>query len=128
MPVVSSNNSLRDLVVAGNDRHFAEALSLEYRDGAQPDRSREDRLISAVLRTRDEATVNISGGRGADWKSEVRAGGAKVFVDLARYPDLQLKKGDVVRAIDRPGRPRWKVVDVDARAHDRLVVELTDAS
>lgn len=127
MPVVSSTSALRDLVVAGNDEAFAETVRLEFRDGARTDPDRADRDIEAVLRTRDEATSNISGGRVGDWKSEVRAGGAQLFIDQTKYSDLDIRKGDAIVATTRHGSPRWKVLDTNPRGHTRLVVELTDA-
>ncbi len=112
--------------VADVDEVFAETLSLEFRSGATSDAERADLTIQARLKIHDQDVANVSGGRSADWKSEISAGGAQMIVARAAYPDLDLRKGDLVTASDRPGEPVFRVHTVDGRDIARLFVELTD--
>lgn len=112
--------------VADVDDVFAEALSLQFRAGGASDPDRPDQIIQARLNVHDQSGTNISGGRSSEWHSEVAEGGALMTIALAAYPDLDLRKGDVVTALDRAGEPEFRVLRIDGRDATRLFVELTD--
>jgi hypothetical protein len=50
--------------------------------------------------------------------------GAVLKVDRAAYPDLDIRDGDKVQAIERQGQPWFVVKSVDRRHHVRLIVHL----
>lgn len=124
MPIVSSTNELRDIVVAGNDGEFAEEISLKFLAEGKADPTRENTSIVAPLRTNPVHARGFSHGQSDDRSSQIDVQGAVLKVDRTVYPDLDIRDGDKVRAITRPGQPWFVVKSVDRRHHVRLIVHL----
>ena len=123
MPIVPSNNGLRALVIAGNDQDLGEQVRFTSWTQGREDPDRPAREVLCQVALHNEKTTNLSGGRSEDWKTDVRAGGARFLIDLATYPDFRVQKGDEVRALERPGEPVFVVIAEDRRGAGRMIVE-----
>lgn len=119
---------LRDRLTEAVDGVFAERIALIFmgKDG-RSDPDRPNREIDAILRTHDQETRSLSGGKTQGWSSEIATTGAVLKVDRTKYPDIVFQKGDTVQATSRAGSPRFSVLNVDTRSHVRLIVTLGDA-
>ncbi|MEP0235067.1 hypothetical protein [Roseibium sp.] len=124
MPII--NTALRSRLTSAVDNVFSERLAVRFWKDGREDPDRPTIEIHAPLRTHDEQTGNLSGGKGRDWKTDIRAGGARMKIDRAVYPALLLLGGEEVVALDRDGAPAFEVLSVDTRSHLRLIVELGD--
>ncbi|MEP3300785.1 MAG: hypothetical protein ABJO05_02330 [Roseibium sp.] len=120
------NTALRSRLTSAVDNVFSERLEVRFWKDGREDPDRPTLEIYAPLRTHDEQTSNLSGGKGRGWKTDIRAGGARMRIDRAVYPDLLLLGGEEVVALDRDGAPAFEVLSVDTRSHLRLIVELGD--
>lgn len=118
---------LRDRLTEAVDDVFAEHVSLIFRKDGRSDPDRPNREIDAILRTDDQETRSLSGGKSQSWSSEIASGGAVLKIDRTKYPDIPLQKGDQVQAMSRAGSLRFTVLDVDLRNHVRQIVKLGDA-
>ena len=124
MPVATSFAGARDAVVSAVDEKLAEEIRLSPLNGGNPDDSRPQHHIRALLRTGDEAAGPLDGVNGRGIRSRIAAGKAVLYIDRTRYPDIDLKKQDSVRAMDRPGKPAFEVSTIDDRHHARLIIGL----
>lgn len=124
MPAPYAN--LRDRGVAAVDRIFAETVKIVFVKDGSADPARPAVEVAAVLRTAAQVAPSIAGGRGQAWNAEIAAGSAVLHVSRSRYPELSLRKGDRVQAIQRPGLPWFDVSRQDARSHSRLIVHLSE--
>ncbi|MEM1149243.1 MAG: hypothetical protein AAGI03_01600 [Pseudomonadota bacterium] len=92
---------------------------------ADPERTAQD--VIAILRTDEQGAVAFASGHGDQAKAlgaKSPAGGAVLKVDPTAYPDLAVRSGDMVRAVDRVNRPVFEVDRVDPTSHHRLIVRL----
>jgi len=122
------DTTLRAELRAEVDDVWAETLRhLPLIDGQQ-DAGRVALDFIAPLRTGDRETERVSFGRGNTARAGIRAGGGILRIDRAAYPDLVLRKGDKIVALDRDGQPVFEVQAIDDRSHLRLICELGDAS
>ncbi|MCX2722608.1 hypothetical protein [Roseibium salinum] len=128
MPIVSGNAEINSAVIAGNDKEFAERVRISGWVQGREDPDREPREIDAVLRTNTRADQNLSGDRSGTFATDIRTGGATLRIDQVAYPDLDIRKGDTVVALERPGLPEWEVSSVDPRGRGRMIVNLGDKS
>jgi len=124
MPVAARFHELRDRIVATVDEKFAEPVRLSFMKDGITDPDRAQRQIEAPLRTGDEKPASSDGGSDRKWKAKIVAGQAELRIDRTKYADLDLRKGDKVRAISRPGEPVFEVLSVNGRDHSRLIVRL----
>ena len=118
----------RDRTLAAVDNQFAETVEIHFLKGGVVDPGRAGTTITAVLRTGDSKVSNLRGGTSRNWKSRVAASGGRLSIDRAIYSGPVPVKGDKVRAMDRPGKPWFEVLEVDDRSHTRLVLVLGDAA
>jgi len=110
------------------DGMFAERVRIvSWKDGRE-DPDRPAREIIAPLVDEERDNQNLSGGRAGKFLADVRAGGAVLRPDRAAYPDLDIREGDEVIALERQGEPRWRVSSIDTRGHGRLIVNLGDST
>ncbi|MFC5760527.1 hypothetical protein [Rhizobium sp. GCM10022189] len=124
MPIAARFHELRDRVVSAVDQVFAEPVRLSPMKAASADPDRAQVTIEAVLRTGEEKPTSTDGGSDRKWKAKIVAGQAELRIDRAKYPDVELKKGDKVRALSRPGDVVFEVLSVNGRDHTRLIVRL----
>lgn len=125
MPIVSGNNELRDLVIAGNDGDFAELVQVHYKDDRRPDPSRADVQISAILRTDDPVDKKPDGVKG-NWRGRHHVGSAKLVVSFTVLSQIpKIREGDVVAVFRDGSKQLYEVGPVDARGHVRAVLPLT---
>jgi hypothetical protein len=109
------------------DDVWAETLRhLPLSFGAQ-DLTREKVEFVAVVRTGERDAAKLSFGRGNTARSGIAAAGGQLRLDRSAYPDVELKKGDKIVALERTGEPAFEVLLVDDRSHLRLICELGDA-
>ncbi|HCV74001.1 MAG TPA: hypothetical protein DHE23_26305 [Agrobacterium sp.] len=127
MPIASSFQAARDAVVSGVDQRFAERIRLSPMKNTKTDPDRPQIVITAVLRTGDETAGPLDVNAGRSLHSRIAAGKAFLYIDRTEHPDIVLRKGDNVRALDRPGAPLFEVSTVDDRNHARLIVGLNQA-
>jgi hypothetical protein len=57
----------------------------------------------------------------------IAAGEAEAHLDRATYAGPEIRKGDKLRAVERPGTPFFEVLRVADRGHGRLVLHLGEA-
>jgi hypothetical protein len=112
----------RDRTVAAVDRVMAEDIALYFMRNGVTDPERANITIHAVLRVGTGG--NAVDTRSRNWAQRIAAGKAQMHVDRVAHPDLIVRKGDRIRATERPGRPFFEVLRPDDRAHGRLVLEL----
>jgi hypothetical protein len=124
MPVAARFHELRDRTLAVVDDKFAEPVRLSFMKDGKSDPVRGQIEIEAVLRTATTGENNIDGGKSREWKSQIAAGKAKLYIDRSTYTGPALVRGDAVRALSRVGTPAFEVLFVNDRSHTRLVVEL----
>lgn len=125
MPVAGSFGAARDAVVAAVDAKFSEEVRLSpLLKNKQPDATRAQITISAVLRTGDQEAGPLDGVGARTFHSRIAANKAVLYIDRTLHPDINLVKGDAVRAMQRPGKPAFEVATVDDRNHARLIIGL----
>jgi hypothetical protein len=123
--------ALRDELKAEVDATWAEAVRHLPMAGPDPDSTRDVVVFEAVLRTGEREGVDVRSGRAgrADREGgQVMAGGAALRLDRVAWPDLVLRGGDKIVALDRPGEPLFEILAVDDRHHLRLICQLGDAN
>lgn len=120
-------HDIRDKVLAGVDRVFAEPVRLTFFEDKKTDPSRPQLEIEAVLRTGGGTVSNVSGGQSQSWRTRITAQKAELHINRATYTGPTIRQGDIVRALSRPAEPRFEVLHVDDRGHSRLVIELGEA-
>lgn len=113
---------------ASVDGMFAERVRIvAWKDGRE-DPERPARDIVAPLVDEDRENQSLSGNRSGEFATDLRTGGAILKPDRAAYPDLDVRKGDEVIALERPGEPRWRVSSVDTSGRGRLIINLGDSA
>lgn len=114
--------------MAINDKVFAEPVRLTFfTSQATLDPTRPQREIEAILRVGEGETTSLGGNGSTSWRSRLVARRAELHIDRTKYPDLDVRSRDIVRALARPGLPRFEVAIVDARGSTRLVLQLNEA-
>lgn len=121
------DSELREDLMEAVDDVWAETIRHLPLSSGQEDLTREKAEIIAVVRTGDRETERMSFGRGNTARSGVAAAGGHLRVDRTAYPDINLRKGDMIVALERPRAPAFEVLTVDDRSHLRLICELGDA-
>ncbi len=124
MPVGRNYAEIRQRTLAAVDRTFAEPVRLSFLVRGNVDPSRPAIDISAPLRVGGGEQTNIAGGFAQSWRTQLAAGKAELHIDRATYSGPEIKAGDRVRAISRPGMPWFEILRVDDRGDTRLVLEL----
>lgn len=118
---------MREDLMEAVDDVWAETIRHLPLSSGQEDLTREKVEILAVIRTGDRETQRMNFGRGNTARSGVAAAGGHLRVDRTAYPDINLRKGDMIVALERPGAPAFEVLTDDDRSHLRLICELGDA-
>lgn len=93
------------------------------RDGVA-DSDRAQIVIEAMLCVSPGRDATMSGGRDRNWRSQYHAQTSALYINRAVNPDIDIRDGDRVRALARPGEPVFVVASVDDRSAHRLVVNL----
>lgn len=120
--------SLREELMAEVDDVWSEAIRHLPLDNGLQDLARVRVDFAACLRTGDRDAEGVSFGRGNNARAGVMADGGQLRVDRIAYPDLALRKGDKLVALERDGQPAFEVQAVDDRSHLRLICELGDVT
>lgn len=121
-------HALRDRVVAAVDQVFAEPVEIKFLDArGRQDAARPAVTVEAILRSDPERVSSPAGGRTAESPVRVSAAPAKLFIDPWRYEGPEIRRGDKVVAVSRPGEPVFEVLSVQARTHTRMVCTLGEA-
>lgn len=125
--LAARSHALRNRTLAAVDRDHAEPVRLSpMREGAS-DGTRDQIVIEALLKVAPGIDATVSGGRDRNWRSQYHAQPSALYIDRAVYPDLDIRDGDKLRALARPGEPVFVVASVDDRSAHRLVVNLGEA-
>lgn len=117
--------ALTDKTVLGM---YSERLELipfakESPNGAiKPDCDRSCLTLNAVLYWPDEK-VAVTVGAGIRTKVEVET--ARVAISRHEYPELAIRRGDCLRALDRQGQPTLKVGKVTADNRRIIVLDVS---
>jgi hypothetical protein len=117
---------LRSQLRAGVDAVWGERIRLDYIDNARADATRPAVEIIGVLRS-EKLEPRSSSGRGQQLTVPQLASGAVLRLTPNEPAAANLRVGDFVVALDRPGQPRWRVLSIDVRSHLRLIIRLGDA-
>lgn len=110
------------------DAAWAEAVRHLPLAGGLKDPERDPADLVAVVRTDDRKAEGVHIRRGGGDRARVMTGGGTLRLDRRVYPDLVIRKGDKVVALDRDSRPVFEVHSVDDRGHLRLICGLGEAS
>jgi len=121
------DNVLRDELKEAVDDVWAETLRHLPLVSGQQDQTREQVEFLAVVRTGDREPERMSFGRGINARSGIMAAGGYLRIDRSAYPDIDMRKGDKIVALERDGEPAFEILSVDDRSHLRLICELGDA-
>lgn len=128
MPVAARYHAIRDRVLAAVDKWRAEPVRLSFMKGGQVDPGRALVEIEAILRVAgDTSAVTLKGSSGGGWAPIIEAGQGELHVNCATYTGPQLRNGDKVKALSRPGEPWFEVASVDDRTQGRLIAKLNNA-
>ena len=119
---------LRAELRAEVDDVWAETLRHLPLAQGQQDETRAPVEFAAILRTGDRSVEPLSFGRGNTVRAGITADGGYLRIDRALNPDLLIRKGDKVVALERDGQPVFEEQAVDDRSHLRLICELGDAN
>lgn len=119
---------LRDRSMAINDKAFAEPVRLSFfgSDG-RLDPTQPLREIEAILRVGGGEATSVGGSGSTSWRTRIVGRKGELHIDRTKYPDLDVRTRDMVRALARPGQPWFEVAIVDARGSTRLVLQLNMA-
>lgn len=120
--------ALRDELKEEVDGVWAETIRHLPLSGGQKDAGRDPVEILAPFRTGDRAAEYPSFGRGNASRSGIAADGGYLRIDRSAYPDLVIRQGDKIVALERPGEPVFEILHVDDRSHLRLICELGDSN
>ncbi|WP_274626569.1 hypothetical protein [Arvimicrobium flavum] len=123
---MASVGELRQMVTATIDTLFAERVLLSFLNKERVDESRPAREISAKLVLGVESADGLFEGRRQGDVVAITGRRSQLFIDRTAYPDLMVRKGDKVRALEMAGQPWFAVSSVDGRHPSRLVLELGD--
>lgn len=126
MPIAGQGTGIRAAVVAAVDRAFAEPVRLSFFKGETVDPTREKIEIAAVIRTASEEPQSVQSGPTSGWRTQVAPGEAELAVDASTYRGPPIRTGDRVCALDRPGRPWWKIVSAGDRGETRLTFRMAE--
>jgi hypothetical protein len=88
---------------------------------ASPDASRTSLVLTAVLYWPDDKAVIAAS---PSFHTKVEASPARVAINRQDYPDLVIRRGDFLRALDRPEQPTLKVGKVAADHRDLIILEI----
>ena len=115
----------RDLAVRAVDGLMGETLRLVPLESGRTDPARPPRDVISPLRVGVEENDGVS-GKSKSWGSRIASGKAQAHISRAEYPDLVLRQGDRLRAVERAGQPWFEVDAVNDRDHARMIVELVE--
>lgn len=104
-----------DAVMSETLRHFP--LS-----GGKADTTRTQADIRGVLRVGRNKDTSVTGGASSTWSQRIAFGKAELHLDRTALPDV--RKGDRLRATERPGAPWFDVLGMTENAHGRMVLDL----
>lgn len=113
------------------DDAWAEEIRLSPMHKGIADPARDQEVIQAVLRTGEQNRVRFAQGRGGSARTMgANAPGSKgtLRIDRTRYPEIDVRVGDKVRAMDRDGQPVFEVASPVPSSHHRLIVHLNAVS
>jgi len=126
MPILNTLAETQNAVIT--DDAFGERVLLKPRHRGRIDPERADREIVGVLRTGPDKNANMASGVAQSWRTMLAAGVSEIAFDQHRYPDLDMRQGDELVALERPGTPWFKVEIRADRGAPRLVFELSEAA
>lgn len=115
----------RDLAVRAVDDLMGETLHVLPINAGKIDPARTARDVISPLRVGVEENDGVS-GKSKSWGARIASGKARAHISREKYPDLVLRQGDRLRAVERAGRPWFEVDSVGDRDHSRLIVELDE--
>ena len=118
----------RDRLLEVVDRELSETIEVKFLVGQAVDPARPAQDIRCILRSKREETASVTGGKSETWKRDASATPSQLHIDYAVWATIDLRKGDKVRATDRPGQPWFEVLAIDDRAHPRAIVSLGETS
>ncbi|EEE36275.1 hypothetical protein RKLH11_108 [Rhodobacteraceae bacterium KLH11] len=119
---------MRDELKAEVDDVMAETIRHLPLFRGQQDTDRDPVEFFAPLRTGDREGQYPSFGRGNTSRSGVAADGGYLRIDRTTFPDLVIRQGDKIVALDRLSEPVFEILHVDDRSHLRLICELGDSN
>jgi hypothetical protein len=119
---------LREELMDEVDEVWAESLRHLPMKSGVPDPERAPSVFTAVLRTGDRAVERVGAGRGNAMRPAMTSDGGTLRIDRQAYPDLEVRKGDKLVALDRDGQPIFEFQSVDDRSHLRLICDLGDTN
>lgn len=90
------------------------------------DQTRGAAELAAVIRTGDRGSEGMGFGRGSRDRTSIAAAGGYLRIDRIANPDVTIRKGDKIVALDRDSAPAFEILSVDDRSHLRLICELGD--
>lgn len=124
MPVAARFHEIRDRVLAGVDRRFAEPVYVSFLDRGKVDPDRPALTVEGILRVGGGKQSRASNSSGESWRTQIAAGRAELHLDRAAYAGPGFQPGDRLRAISRASQPWFEVLGVEDRGESRLVLEL----
>ena len=115
----------RDIAIKAVDDVMGETMRHYPLKDGKADGTRSQADLIGPLRTGNADEKNVA-GTSASWGSRITAGKAQAHFSRGANPELVLRDGDKLRALDRAGQPWFLVNSVDDRNHGRLIVELDE--
>lgn len=117
---------LRTELTGAVDEAFGETVLHHPLASGGVDPERPVSSLVVVLRTGARSDA-LGRSREKEVRIGVNASGGYLRIDRALYPDLIVRAGDKIRAMERTGQPWFEILSVDDRSHLRLTLDLGDA-
>ena len=117
--------SIRDEAIRAVDAVMSERIMHFPLRQQQPDPHRSKREIHAVLRVGGLRDKPAEGGK--SWMARIAQGRAECHIDRSTQPNIDIRQGDRIRAVERVGQPIFDVLQVQERHHGRIVVGLGES-
>lgn len=115
---------IKNKALAINDDLWGENFLLCCLKQGVVDPERAEIMIRGILRMSGDRTQKADGGKSNGWHVPVNATSSTLYIDRMSWPNLIVKVGDKVKALERVGEIWFKVVSVNDRDYSRLKLEL----
>lgn len=124
---MSPFQAIQQQAISAVDAVMAEAVLVYPLSKGMADTTRAHTELRCVLRVGNVRDQNVAGDLGKAWSQRIALGKAEAHIDQSAYAGLDIRKGDKLRAVDRPGQPWFEVLTVNERAQGRTVLALGEA-
>jgi len=114
-------------MISDVDLEHGEQLQHTPLSGGAADASRSPVTVIGRLRTDEGNRPSYSNGRGEAVRVGQSGVAGEIEISIARYADLDVRRGDKFRALDRVGQPWFEVSRENNRSRGRRIIKVSAA-